>query len=377
MSLTTIAMRLRYAVSNPHGWQQFLDEKYDGGSKMVHNPNTATQKKFPEVAVSTALKDENFRYRIEAEYHNWYMKSKPKEPSGKSFHENLLGKYSVDDTLKEYKDFFNKGSAGSPQQDKVMKKIDMGIKIKLRDEQEKIDNVQHTLDAGVNWNRQPLTEYDITKLNKSLGKSKANIKVYQDIDAEVKKINPVLIHGMKEYFQPKAIPPSVAKKLTNAWLQDSNQKEAKYLQKFLSDKGVKGTQHNVDYDIGDFLPETFDDDLAKAYSYQQAVFKHMGVTHIDLYRGVRDPSIETEPPTHGTKVSVKTREASSWSSNPAVCPKFGTRIIKCRVPVEHIILSSITSPAMDGNSKMGESEYVVMGAEELDCEVFSSPISYT
>ena len=326
---------------------------------MVHNPNTATQKKFPEVAVSTALKDEDFRYRIEAEYHNWYMKSKPKEPSGKSFHENLLGKYSVDDTLKEYKDFFNKGSARSPQQDKVMKRVEIDLKIKLRDIQEGIEH--HTTyqnEAGVN-------------------KYKKALRVYQDIDAEVKKINPVLIHGMKEYFQPKAIPPSVAKKLTSAWLQDSNQKEAKYLQKFLSDKGVKGTQHNVDYGIGDFLPETFDDDLAKAYSYQQAVFKHMGVTHIDLYRGVRDTSIETEPPTHGTKVSVKTREASSWSSNPAVCPKFGTRIIKCRVPVEHIILSSITSPAMDGNSKMGESEYVVMGAEGLDCEVFSSPISYT
>jgi hypothetical protein len=364
MSLSHIATRLLLTVSNPHGWQQFLDEKYEGGSKMVHNPNSATQNKFPEVAVSTALKDESFRYRIEAEYHNWYMKRKPKEPSGKSFHENLLGKYSVDDTLKEYKDFFNKGSAKSSQQDKVMKRLETDLKIKLRDAQENVEYYQNMINDG---SSNPA-------LHKSLKKTQNLLKAYQDIEAETKKVNPVLIHGMKEYFQPQAVPSSVVKKLTQAWLGDSNQKEAGYLQKFLSDKGVKGTEYTDYYKpIEGFLPETFDDDLAKAYVYQQAVFKHMGITHIDLYRGVRDRSINDEPPMHGEKVSVKTREASSWSSNPAVAARFGTRMIKSKVPVEHIILSSITSVGMDGNSKMGESEYVVMGAESLDCEVFSSP----
>ena len=116
--------------------------------------------------------------------------------------------------------------------------------------------------------------------------------------------------------------------------------------------------------------------LKDGYHFQQAVFKHLGVTHVTLYRGVADDQLDTEPPKHGDTVRTKSRPASSWSASPATAQNFGSRMIKCSVPVGQILMSPMTHAALgdDGSADThAEHEYVVMGAEDLDSEVFGVP----
>jgi hypothetical protein len=114
--------------------------------------------------------------------------------------------------------------------------------------------------------------------------------------------------------------------------------------------------------------------LRKGYAYQQSVFKHLGVTHVTLYRGVTDKQLDTVPPSHGDKVQIQARPASSWSINPTVACDFGSRIVKCQVPVENILASAMVQPYF-ANNPSTEFEYVVIGTEGLECEVFGEIFS--
>ena len=101
------------------------------------------------------------------------------------------------------------------------------------------------------------------------------------------------------------------------------------------------------------------------------MFKHLDVTHIDLYRGIANPNLNSK--SIGDRVQIQSREASSWSGNPEVASRFGTHIIHCRVPVERIILSPIVGKRLEGDSFLAESEFVVMGAEDLEgCRILLS-----
>lgn|GEM_PF-4981094 len=62
------------APEKPAEWDQFLDLFYEGGKKKVPNPNPKTKKKYPEVQVSTALKDPTFHKKLVAEYEAWLAK---------------------------------------------------------------------------------------------------------------------------------------------------------------------------------------------------------------------------------------------------------------------------------------------------------------
>jgi hypothetical protein len=115
------------------------------------------------------------------------------------------------------------------------------------------------------------------------------------------------------------------------------------------------------------------DILMEGYAYQQAVFKHLGITHVTLYRGVKDDRLDTVPPSHGDKVQIKSRPASSWSASPKTAQIFGDRMIKATVPVERILMSPITYNPFGGASS--ESEYVVIGAEDLEGEVFGAEVN--
>lgn len=55
----------------PANWDEFLKERYDGGKKKVPNPNSDTKSTHPQVAVSTALKNDGYRRRLQQEYKKW------------------------------------------------------------------------------------------------------------------------------------------------------------------------------------------------------------------------------------------------------------------------------------------------------------------
>jgi hypothetical protein len=71
------------AQQEPDGgkWQEFLDLFYEGGKKKVKNPNPDTKDKYPEVQVSTALKDQSFAGKIRKEYEAWLAQEGQKAPA--------------------------------------------------------------------------------------------------------------------------------------------------------------------------------------------------------------------------------------------------------------------------------------------------------
>lgn len=61
-------------------WEEFLNLFYEGGKKKVKNPNPDTKDQYPEVQVSTALKDKTFGGKIRKEYEAWLQGGEEKKP---------------------------------------------------------------------------------------------------------------------------------------------------------------------------------------------------------------------------------------------------------------------------------------------------------
>lgn len=373
MSLTTIAMRLRYASKT---WDAFLDEKYESGSKMVPNPNHTTRDRYPEVTVHTALKDEHFRKHLEGEYELWKGDVEKPETSHPKNHDELhkvlCGPYTVDNILQKSFAYeaMRRGNLlldAESIQDNVIPVIDRMIKT-VGDEVEICKaHAQRWVDMGSS---------NISK--KTMERYLLRAKRYEGVQEVMKTIDPKLIYGLS-YYASITQEESIIK-FGEEWSNSSDNYECLRLHEYVETLGAKGSYADYDEIPSVRIVEKdkiingpkIQKDLQEMYTYQQAVFKHLGITHIELYRGLKDPELYKEPPMHGDKVSVKTRPLSSWTSNPKVGLDFGQRMIKCRVPVERIFMSPITHPEFDGaNSKNKESEYVVMGAEEMDgCTVF-------
>ena len=390
MSLTTIAMRLRYAVSNPHGWQQFLDEKYEGGKALVNNPDPDGRKK--RVSVNYALKTESFRHRLSEEYHKWYGENKEKaknrgrpkkvNPDSKPVsvptveepkvvevpkygpHKALLGKFTVEGMLERFREHIEKMDLNIPTmaENEAMNNAMVKSLDKLKGFDGNVEYYQARVDESPD-------SYNYEKYKRSLRNA---MVCKQRMDA-VKELmtsdgfKQIEMAGLSNYYNPD-VTSSSATGVYGDWIGSSTMTGSYKIHNYLRAKGVKGTHETERYPA--VVSEGLERDFQRDYAYQQAVFKHWGITHITLYRGIKDPQLETEPPMHGDKVKVKTREASSWTANPEVGTRFGTRMVKCRVPVEQIFASPIVYPYFDGGTSMSESEYVVMGAEDLDCEVF-------
>lgn len=77
----------------PSGWQDFINSKYDGGSKKVPNPNRDGRER--QVTFNTAMKDKKFQSRAMKEFAKWKESngggSSEKKPSGKSPEKALKG----------------------------------------------------------------------------------------------------------------------------------------------------------------------------------------------------------------------------------------------------------------------------------------------
>ena len=344
MSLHHIAARLRYADKD---WQTFLDQKYEGGSKKVRNPNPDTREHFPEVTVNHAMKDEHFRKHIQDEYEQWKGSEakKPKHSVG-GFDTELIGnmKEHIDNVCNTYQD----DREITPE----------GIITAIN------DTINFLREDYIEDSEKPFVENRINLY-------KAAQKIISEMNSQEKlcmmgahKLHPILGKFLTEEEN------DTNELLWSQWIRSSNSAASQILHHILKSKGVKGSElgkTSVD-DTSDRYKKT-KDVVDKIHSAQQAVFKHLGVTHVTLYRGVRDDTLSKNPPSHGDKVKVKTREASSWTIDPSVAPSFGSRVVTCKVPIENIIASPMIHPKL-GNSSRSEFEYVVMGAEDLDCEVF-------
>lgn len=46
-------------------WEQFLEERYDGGKDKIRNPNPKTRDKYPEVSISYLMKQDDPAYKTD------------------------------------------------------------------------------------------------------------------------------------------------------------------------------------------------------------------------------------------------------------------------------------------------------------------------
>jgi hypothetical protein len=356
MSIHHIAMRLKYADKD---WQSFLDQKYEGGHKKVRNPNQETKDHFPEVTVNHAMKDEHFRKHLEEEYEQWKGKESPEPPTI--------------DTSK-YKGFVESATSDLPNISTVLESLNQGkIDTAL---QYNMQIYQRDLDRAKDRTDKPLSFGDTIKtLQESVNICVSYIKEKDRMTPTQK----ILIEGGHAYA--KNLKSKLSWKenmayedLVVGWTENSYTDIAMGIQQHLKEMGVKGSEIG-DWDkdvIHETLTDTQKDAMLKAYAYQQEVFKKLGVTHVTLYRGVEFESLRTVPPNEGDPVQIQSRPLSSWTTNKTISVGFGSRMVKCNIPVERILMSQLTHEILGGtsaDSTWNQSEYCVMGAEELDCEI--------
>ena len=395
MGLRHIATRLvsaevesESALNEKRGWKQFVDEKYEGGSKMVRNPNLETKGQYPEVAMNTAMKSERYRIHIKGEFDKWKRQGEEKDrkplSSVHELHKALSGSYTIESLIEKYtqkttgnilKHGDSRLRAVDPKQtvNTLTEKIDL-----------KIQTVQKHIVKLTGLINDPENPPNFIESWKDSLKKKERITTRLEIvKKEIGNIKPEFMFGLSSYMRDNSNSPNhvYLKDLGKDWSDSSDTYNSITLHGYIEEMGVKcsyrdnGDRASVRLKETDRIANHTEqkEALQEMYVYQQAVFKHLGITHIDMYRGITDPQLETEPPMHGDSVQIKSRPLTSWTSNPEVGTRFGTRMVKCRVPVERIFMSPISHPEFEGiGTDNNESEYVVIGAEELeDCTIFA------
>lgn len=369
MSLIHIAHRLM--LSTDDKWDVFLKEKYDGGSKKVRNPNPDTRDQYPEVAVNTALQDEHFRKRLEEEYHTWRNhvdtgdSNKSKHPSLHPNVKDALWKddVSVSDEAVEgiYKKYL-KESEEDPYTD--VKSMIHGARDEIKDIASIVEDIESSQEGS-----QELSSYWEKKTH--------NWNLIQNTLERLSPKDRFCIEGVRglhESFQSNLAGMNerhLHRNIWQSWVGDSNSSLSLKVCKALQSIDVSGSFAEDDSTPLDSISKEAMEVIGKSYTFHQQVFKQLGITHVTLYRGVKDSQLDTEPPMHDDTVKVKTRTISSWSPTPKSALSFGSRMIKCTVPVERVVASGMTVREMGAN--LSEYEFVVMGAEDLECEVFGVP----
>lgn len=73
----------RWLMAKGPLWQQFLDEMYEGGKKMVRNTNRDTRDRYPQVEATTLLKtDKKFRKLLRGQFARWKAQREKEGPPG-------------------------------------------------------------------------------------------------------------------------------------------------------------------------------------------------------------------------------------------------------------------------------------------------------
>jgi len=102
------------------------------------------------------------------------------------------------------------------------------------------------------------------------------------------------------------------------------------------------------------------------YDDTQSELKKLGITHLNLARGVKvthqgrkDLRSLTAP---GTTVRMQTNALSSWTINPQVATEFAKGFgyrMEAKIPVERVF-----STARTGIGSLGEGEFVILGGSD-------------
>ena len=196
------------------------------------------------------------------------------------------------------------------------------------------------------------------------------------------KLLHVIGHKFGEHFQKSVISKDVRatqRDVTDEWIDDSGLPECQKMHGFLSSLGYNGspTPREKKDDVieeqrqsGKSGPERarLEKYFKETYTYTQAVFEHLGVSELTLFRGVSGQGLDKEPPDVGDTVELTTREMSSYTTNPRVSDGFG-RSIEFKVPVDRVFESCLTSPEFGSKKSstqdLGEAEMCILGGSDI------------
>ena len=164
--------------------------------------------------------------------------------------------------------------------------------------------------------------------------------------------------------------------LVSDWVDSSASRGAQHVHGALSSMGVNGSpspdDERSEYRMKDRengkTKENVKEYLKEVAAWNQAVYKHVGLKDVTLFRGISGQGLDQEPPDKGQETIVKTRELSSFSSDAGLARSFG-RVVKFKVPVTQVLWSYLSDPKFSrdgvGDSAYGEAEVTVMGASDL------------
>jgi hypothetical protein len=133
---------------------------------------------------------------------------------------------------------------------------------------------------------------------------------------------------------------------------------------YFGESAAKAKEENWGVELDPEMGKIF----SLAYSYQQTLFKKLGIKNLTLYRGVqtsKDYDLKT-------KVTIDSRPCASTSNNRDMAVRFGNHLIKYKVPAKNVFISPFLAHYLSGSTSLqdsGESsdedEYVVMGVTDL------------
>ena len=306
VSASRVALRYLIAEGPPEHWDEFIKAKYQGGKKKVTNTNPKTKSRYPQVSMQTLFNsDEAFKKKVMEEYEEWVGEKDKKKVQPK--HDILADEQEIDAFYEEHKDLFSS------------KQFQLG-------------GVEKSGVKRPNFLLPGLKQGDVeTELrDTAYGVGKAYQEAFPDL-----------------YRQ--------AGDFVSIWTQSSNSSLAQYVMDVL-----KGEES------GDGV---LDKALKHQYLFTQAWFKHHGITHVTLYRGVKRQIADSV--SVGSEVNLQTRAISSWSIDPSIAGVFGSKssdgaILESRVPVNRIFMTPLTRPDLGGRNSPSwdrENEFIVTGLD--------------
>lgn len=388
-----------YSKTSDTSKAKFIEFMKERGDDQVSNPNPKSRDRYPKVKVKSLSSSPEGQELVKKMFKDWVQSQKEKEKS-KSIFDEMMAEIQQE---KEERARKLKQNRPTLKENPAPSKPFFGISSK-------------DIDSFIQDHKEVFQEYLDVRKSKSVEEI---VETYDKHFSETKKfpVPETSVDQKKLEVLGTSYGSKVSEILTKespeypyllggegGWVFNSGKDASAMLQGVLSRMGVKGhinfqeTQASgEDKGVEDKLAREFYEESKKSKDYSrkfnqvsissekiekivkqmyvatQAFFKSEGITHVTVYRGVRK-QIEGEPPKVGDTISIKSRELSSWSTDPNVGSSFG-RVIAAKVPVEQILGGFITDPVYgnvnSSKHSFGESELMVLESSEIEATVIS------
>jgi hypothetical protein len=363
------------------------------GDTLVPNPNPRSRDRFDRVKVKTLPNSEEGKRYMSNMYKAWLktrykkIEEKPKSKGKEESVQESKPKKTVSTPLlgvtkKDIEDFRSKH-----------KKMFASMKDQMDRKLKETYGISDLNDAKLS----EAMAKDLYSSNDYMSDVVRNINRYEadSLSAEEKNLR-LTVQGLayKQFEEVLSKAPEEVQTFyrdyIKAWVEDSSSIGAFRMQGVLASMGASGHSKFVlkedqrayedgkAHGKGEMLDQTRSKNLREAlklmYTYNQALFQELGIKEVTLYRGVAR-QIDGKPPENGDKVQVQAREVSSWTTEPTIAAEFG-RVLKAKVPVEHVLGGFLNDGLFGKDSRLGEKlseyqeeEFMILNSSDIVCEV--------